>query len=243
MKAPIRFSSRCFIFVTVSALFFLSVVSSNSFADRNDDRERCDYSNQTAGSTLEGVVSQFADGDTIHVNINGRDAKVRLLGIDTPETHFMNQSQGYWGEKAAERTAELIKEGDNVKIEFDREPCDQYGRILGYVWKGDVNINKQLLAEGLAVSYCIAPNEYRSVEFAKVVRESMQNHIGVFSDPDFVPPYLWRLGVEHKKPTRFVGNLFDHKVYRPDSYDLVPVSDRIFFTKFEDIVPPYHFED
>lgn len=211
--------------------------------DSAENVAKCDFYNQPDGSYVDGIVIRVVDGDTAHIEMNGKDYSVRFLGIDTPETHYLGHSQGYWGDKAAERLSEILTAGEEVRVEFDKEKCDQYGRILAHIWKDNQNVNKQMLIEGFAVSYCIAPNEAHGVEYAKIVRKSVKDKIGIFGEPIVELPYIWRREIENKPSTKYIGSLFTHKVYPPNSYEQVPIADRIFFMDKKDIVSPYYLSE
>jgi len=93
---------------------------------------------------FEGKVVSISDGDTIKVLKDGKQVKIRLAAIDCPE-----KGQPYW-RKAKKLTASLVA-GKIVKVwETD---IDRYGRIVGFVFIGDKNLNKELLAAGLAWHY------------------------------------------------------------------------------------------
>jgi endonuclease YncB( thermonuclease family) len=101
---------------------------------------------------IEKVVTKIVDGDTINVEpFDDGENSIRLLGIDTPETNYYGRSQGEHAGNATDFLKELISAGDIVRIESDQEERDKYGRILGYVFMDDENINVKLVAEGMAV--------------------------------------------------------------------------------------------
>ena len=93
---------------------------------------------------FEGKVVGISDGDTIKVLKDGKQVKIRLAAIDCPE-----KKQPY-GQKAKQFTVDMVA-GKVVKVwEAD---IDRYGRIVGFVFIGDKNLNKELLAAGLAWHY------------------------------------------------------------------------------------------
>ncbi len=94
------------------------------------------YANQIIHGTVERVV----DGDTVRVIIPEGSASIRVLGIDTPETHYHGKSQGRWAEAATEYLQRALPKGENVKLVFDVEPCDAYGRFLAYVETGKIDV-------------------------------------------------------------------------------------------------------
>jgi micrococcal nuclease len=90
------------------------------------------------------VVARVIDGDTIEL---AGGQRVRLLQIDTPEKH-----DECYGDEASALTQRLIPAGTHVRIEQDPklDQVDRYGRELGYVWKGDEDVNVALVRDGAA---------------------------------------------------------------------------------------------
>jgi micrococcal nuclease len=101
------------------------------------------------------TVTKVIDGDTIKVIYKGRKESVRILGIDTPEAVLNPKA-----ERDAERTGRdlktiisitrsIVKRGKAVKLEFDVQLRDKYGRLLAYVWLPDGRmLNEIIVAEG-----------------------------------------------------------------------------------------------
>lgn len=101
------------------------------------------------------VVTQIIDGDTITVNKNGNEERVRLLGIDTPEVDVSRGPIECFGKEASDKTASLLT-GQSVSLETDPTQAqrDTYGRLLAYVYTADgVLINKLLVEGGFAREY------------------------------------------------------------------------------------------
>ena len=95
-------------------------------------------------------VTGVTDGDTIHVRIEGRDERVRYIGIDAPE---LRPSSGPPEAFAAEATAanEQLVLGERVCLEKDVSEADRYDRLLRYAWLDDGRmVNEILVAAGLA---------------------------------------------------------------------------------------------
>jgi micrococcal nuclease len=102
-------------------------------------------------------VVAVIDGDTIDVTWAGRRQRVRLLGVDTPETVDPNRPVGCYGPEAAAFTHRRL-EGRTVRLQFDRERRDRYGRLLAYVDVDGRRFNDELLAGGYARLLVIPPN-------------------------------------------------------------------------------------
>jgi micrococcal nuclease len=95
-------------------------------------------------------VQRVVDGDTL---VLANQASIRLQGIDTPETVRPNYPVEPFGPEAAEFTRQFIAEGKGiVRLQFDRERKDEFGRFLAYVWVGDRMLNEELVRAGLATA-------------------------------------------------------------------------------------------
>lgn len=97
----------------------------------------------------EYVVERVVDGDTLLLKKDR--TRVRLQGIDTPETVKENTPVQAWGPEATAYTKRFVAEAHNrVTITVDGEAVDQYGRHLVFVWYGGRLLNEELVAAGLA---------------------------------------------------------------------------------------------
>ena len=106
--------------------------------------------------TAARVVSVI-DGDTIEVAMAGRRDRVRLLGVDTPETVDEHRPVGCYGPEASAYTRHRLA-GRTVRLRFDRQRRDRYGRLLAYVEIDGRRFNDELLARGYARLLVIPPN-------------------------------------------------------------------------------------
>ena len=96
----------------------------------------------------EYQVERVIDGDTLLL-ANGR--RVRLIGVNCPETSHPQRGIEPFGPEAKEFTRRLLDEhAQSVTLRFDRERFDNYERYLAFVWVGDELLNDALLREGLA---------------------------------------------------------------------------------------------
>ena len=102
-------------------------------------------------------VVRVVDGDTIEIEYQGRLEKVRYIGIDTPETVHPRRPVEAYGVEAAEANRQLV-EGKRVRLEFDVQRRDRYGRLLAYVYAGDTMVNEWLVREGYAQVATYPPN-------------------------------------------------------------------------------------
>lgn len=117
----------------------------------------------TIGTYYE--VTKVTDGDTLHVLVDGTDEKVRLIGINTPETVDPRTTVQCFGKEASTRMKELA-EGKSVKLEYDESQSlrDTYGRLLAYVYLEDGQmLNRKMIADGYAYEYTyMTPYKYQS---------------------------------------------------------------------------------
>ncbi len=98
----------------------------------------------------EGVheVRRVIDGDTI---LLASGARVRLQGVNTPETVKPDHPIEAWGPEASQFTKDFVKKtGNRVRLTFSLERKDRYDRFLAFVWSGDVMLNEELVRAGLA---------------------------------------------------------------------------------------------
>lgn len=131
---------------------------------------------------LRGEVVGITDGDTITLLVNREQYKVRLAEVDTPE-----RGQP-WGARARQSLSKKVFR-ENVTIEI--VDTDRYGRLVGKIWIGDRDINRELVAEGFAWVY----RDYmRDASLLKDEESAREASLGLWSAPDPVPPWLWRRG-------------------------------------------------
>ena len=112
------------------------------------------------------VVTQPIDGDTIEVRITDHIERVRLIGIDTPESVARDRPVECFGIEAKHRLAALLPSGTQIRLERDIEARDRYGRLLAYVFRtaDGTHINLLLVQEGFAEARAFAPNTARQSE-------------------------------------------------------------------------------
>lgn len=131
-----------------------------------------------------GQVVRVSDGDTVSVlDKDNEQHKVRLYGIDTPER---DQPRG---RDAARALAKLV-EGRTVGVVVVEK--DDYGRIVGTVFHDDANVNLALVAAGHAWWYRYYAPQNRQLQAAE--QDARDLGLGLWADPDPVPPWDWRRG-------------------------------------------------
>ncbi|ADC52255.1 thermonuclease (plasmid) [Alkalihalophilus pseudofirmus OF4] len=134
-------------------------------------------------SIAYGKVSNIVDGDTLDVILEeGNEERVRMLMVDTPETvkPGLKEPEPY-GPEATE-FAKAILTDQRVKLEFDKERYDRYGRTLAYVYLDSGEMyNEMLLAEGLAHVVVFKPNNKYEQRFREIEKAAQDARIGIWS--------------------------------------------------------------
>lgn len=124
------------------------------------------------------ALASVIDGDTLLLE-NG--ARIRLIGIDTPETVHPDLPVEAFGPEATAFTARFLESG-SPRLEFDRERKDRYDRFLAYVYVGDRQLNETLLRVGLAratLGYSFSSE--MKARFRTAEREARRAAIGIWS--------------------------------------------------------------
>jgi micrococcal nuclease len=129
--------------------------------------------------TLEGTVVRVVDGDTIHVRIDTRVEKIRYIGVNTPELHHPTRGEEPGGREAAALNRQLAA-GKRVRLELDVQERDRYGRLLAYVWVGDLMVNAELVRRGYAQVMTVPPNVRYQALFLKLQRDARQAGRGLW---------------------------------------------------------------
>ena len=127
----------------------------------------------------DGRVERIVDGDTLVV----RGLKVRLIGVDTPEVHSGVEC---FGQQASATTARLLPVGERVRLVYDVERLDRYGRTLAYVFRArdGLHVNLQLAREGVAQPMTIPPNVAHADAFLIAARQAREAGRGLWSACD-----------------------------------------------------------
>jgi micrococcal nuclease len=129
----------------------------------------------------EGRVTRVVDGDTIHVSLGGQDETVRYIGIDTPESVKPGTPVQCFA-KAASAANERLVDGRRVRLAFDAERRDRYGRLLAYVYRDgdDAFVNARLVEDGYARTLTIPPNVRFADRFASLARSAREQRRGLW---------------------------------------------------------------
>jgi len=126
------------------------------------------------------LCTRVVDGDTIIVKIGSKKERVRLIGVDTPETKHPKKSVQYFGKEASVFTKRMV-ESKKVRLEYDWQKRDKYGRLLAYVYLEDGTfLNAEIIRRGYGFAYTRFPFKYLD-EFRRYEREARENNRGLWN--------------------------------------------------------------
>ena len=137
-----------------------------------------------ADAATRGVatVTAVVDGDTIDVRFGDRSERIRLVGIDTPETKKPGSPVECYGPEATGFLDDLLPIGTTVRVERDVVGRDDYGRVLGYVHLTDGTlVNLEIVRRGYARPLVIEPNDTFATEFAAAARSAESDDLGLWA--------------------------------------------------------------
>jgi endonuclease YncB( thermonuclease family) len=194
-----------------------------------------------------GTVTKITDGDTIHFLADGTgsslaDWTIRLVGIDTPETHLSVPggvvSQNPWGTDAGNFLAKLIPVGS--KITLQAFGTDVHGRVLGRLLSKNRDANLRMVETGYAIPYMICEGKtcdpqfyerFQVVRYFQACDQARASRVGIFNpaNPLKEMPFEFRLRMQKRKADKYVGDISTKKLYAPDQYRKVDLCRRIFF--------------
>lgn len=225
-------------------LVFVALIASAAIASENIP---------TQVVRIRGTVVKLSDGDTLQFQpANDQQAsarmKVRMMGIDTAETHVASpegtQSQGYWGDEGAAQLARYLAIGDTVTLEVFGQ--DDYGRKLGKIIKNGQDINLKMVKSGWAALYLLCDTGANcrtgslgardSQLYRAACREAVDNERGLFDSRNPVPelPFVFRANVARKPLARFVADVTNGTYVQPLEYESVDICDRLFYSNAAD---------
>lgn len=129
------------------------------------------------------VVEKVVDGDTFWViNEKGEREKIRLIGIDAPESrNVFDKKIGYYGKESKDYLTQLLY-GKLVKLDADIGLTDKYGRTLAYVYlENGTFVNADLIKNGYATVMTVPPNVKFADKFVELQREAMEQGRGLWN--------------------------------------------------------------
>lgn len=141
----------------------------------------CNPPTEKNDETLKGKVISVADGDTVTILAdNDEQVRIRLYGIDAPEKgqDFANKSRQFLNDLCYGKT-----------IKVDKKDVDQYNRILGIIYIGDLNINQEMVRNGLAWYY---DHYVEDPNLEALEKAAQQQKLNIWSMKNPIPPYEYR---------------------------------------------------
>ncbi|MDD5222454.1 MAG: thermonuclease family protein [bacterium] len=189
-------------------------------------------------------VFRVVDGDTIVVNYQGQKEKVRLIGVDTPETVDPRRPVQYFGKEASNFTKRMLT-GKQVRLEFDQNKRDKYGRLLAYIHlslaqakdapdcmvksgPAEFDFDASLISCGYGHAYTRFPfarmDKYRDLE-----RQARFSNRGLWAGGNSYEKLFDKAGekgISAKQEGYFVASRNSDKFHRPDCKWAMKISDR-----------------
>lgn len=167
---------------SLAAVLAVALPSCGGGTNERGDAEGASGTSAAVDGSLPGddaTVDHVVDGDTIVVDGGER---VRLIGIDTPETKDPREPVGCFGREAARRTGNLLAPGTRVRLAYDVERTDRYDRTLAYVYRvGDgLFVNAELVRGGYAYAYTYPPNVAHADELVALQRDAREAGRGLW---------------------------------------------------------------
>ena len=213
IKKPLRRNTLLIVYLF---LLFAFISQSRAFGLQSDtlgkssllfsaesEISKCDY--QTVSKVIDGDTFMLADG-----------TKVRLIGVDTPETVDPRKDVHWYGREASKKLKEWV-EGKAVCLKQDQDKTqnlDKYGRLLRYAWKytsekdaendskglNGFFVNAELIRQGYGFAYTKYPFQYMD-DFRKYERTAKENNRGLWNNKK---QKIWEAEIEKNK--RFAEN-------------------------------------
>ena len=130
-----------------------------------------------------GIVARVIDGDTVDVRLGSHTERVRLIGVDTPETVAPTRPVQCFGAEASAETKSLLPEGTAVRLERDEVSRDKYGRLLAYVFReaDGLLVNLTLVEGGFGNAVSFGDNEALYSTFAAAEARARDAGAGLWS--------------------------------------------------------------
>ena len=170
------------IFVGIAIVIVLAISAGSLYLQRQ----------KTEAEYVSAEIVYVIDGDTIIVLLDGREDKVRMIGIDAPESvSAIEEENSVYGEMASEYTKANLHEGMKIYLTFDQERTDIYGRTLAYIWLDtdfeDMNnlYQNQMVSEGYAIAVKYEPNILYWQVLEASMLDAVTNKSGLWSKESF----------------------------------------------------------
>ena len=144
------------------------------------------WTNEIPRGAEPASLISVSDGDTIRVDVGGQVEPVRLILIDTPETHDPNNPPECYGSEATAFLEELLPAGSDLYLETDVSERDRFGRLLRYIWldRGDevYLVNEAMVRSGYAAQSTFPPDVKYEARIQEAARFARAHGYGLWSD-------------------------------------------------------------
>ncbi|WP_147108385.1 thermonuclease family protein [Nesterenkonia populi] len=161
-------------------LLVIAAAASLSWLQHSERKQLGSSEDYPNGQTA--VLERVVDGDTVVVDLDGTEERVRLLNIDTPESVHPDQPVECLGPEASERISQLISPGDELILEFDLDVRDHYDRLLAGLYAGDLFVNEQMAKDGYGAPAYYEPNDRFLAVIEDAWEEAKAAGNGMFAD-------------------------------------------------------------
>lgn len=146
--------------------------------------------------TAYGTVTKVSDGDTVHVVTDNTKLRVRLYGIDAPETAKINKKTGKEnkpGQPFGDEAYKALKgKIDGRKVKLVVMDKDRYKRMVGIIYLDDREINKEMVTEGLAWAYRQYLDRPHASEYIPIEERARKEKRGLWKQSNPQPPWEFR---------------------------------------------------
>jgi len=152
-------------------------------------------------------VVRVVDGDTAVIEYFGKQERVRLLCVNTPESVHPDKKQNIPMGKVASNYTAMKLMGKYVELEFGPERRDRYGRLLGYLFLDGMNFNVEVVRNGLSPYYTkFGSSRSYDHDFKEAEKFARKNKLNIWGDPELSQKYLrlkskWGMEKEERKST------------------------------------------
>lgn len=165
------------------SLCFLISISCNSRERHSENQKNIrNISLNRNNSKRYYSIKKFIDGDTFWINDGSKKGvKIRLIGVDTPENQarFGNPEE-YFGDEASAFVKSILL-NKKVRLEYDIDRTDSFGRTLAYVYLEDGTfLNEELIKQGFATIMTVQPNSKYAKHFYKLQIQARENNLGLW---------------------------------------------------------------
>lgn len=142
------------------------------------------------GGYVYAKVKRIVDGDTLRAEYKGKEYKIRLLCIDTPETVKVNVDEQPFGKLASEKLTEMLL-NEEVSLVFEKDIDDNYDRLLAYVLLEDGTcVNAFMVEQGFARIDMVRPNTVNRDYFTKLQDNAIKEGKGLWALPVEDRPFI-----------------------------------------------------